>query len=202
LAELPAPHDFIDRYYPELRALGAGAPPVFVAPRIPTSARRTPRAPHQHADALWIDYGDERRSCICAPGRARRSRVRRAPGAASTMRRAPTTSRSWSTSPLAADAARNAGWRLACYGPQAELARLSGVRVDAGAVDEIVQQRALVWMLALAGVGAERDWRRGAIGFRGDPTAGAEPVRRYAERSLREFNRGARATFKLLLLRR
>jgi len=201
LAESPALHDFVDRYYPELRALRAGAPPVFVAPRIATLLAHTAGC-YQHADALWIDYGDERRfhlralesrKAFAGPPRTGR-RVYDAPGADDITFMVDFT--------LAADAARDAGWRIACYGPQAELARLSGVRVDAGAVDEIVHQRALVWMLALAGVGAERDWRRGAIGFRRDPTAGAEPVRRYAERSVREFNRGARATFKLLLLRR
>jgi SAM-dependent MidA family methyltransferase len=201
LADIPALHEFVDRYYPELRALHREAPPVFVAPRVASLLAHTAGC-YERADALWIDYGDQRpfhlrapeaRKAFAGPPRTGR-RVYDAPGADDITFMVDFT--------LAADAAHDAGWRVACYGPQAELARLSGVRVDARAVDEIVQQRALVWMLALAGVGPERDWRRGAIGFRRDTAAGAEPVRRYAERSVREFTRARATTFKLLLLRR
>ena len=118
------------------------------------------------------------------------------------MRRAPTTSPSWSTSRWRRTPPATPAGGSPVYGPQAELARLSGVAVDERALDEIVQQRALGWMLALAGVGPERDWRSGAMGHASGATAGAEPVRRYVARSLREFRRRRGATFKLLLLRR
>lgn len=200
-----APHSelarCIARYYPELPRRKAGAPPVFVAPRISSLLTNTAGC-YGHADAVWIDYGDQRpfhlraaesRKAFAGPPRSGRS-VYDAPGADDITFMVDFT--------LAADAARDAGWRVAAYGPQAELARLSGVRVDDGARDEIVQYRALGWMLALAGVGPERNWRRGAIGHRRGTADGAEPVRRYVERSLREFRRQRGATFKLLLLRR
>lgn len=201
LADLPALRRCVERYYPELRDLRRGAPPVFVAPRIAALVANTARC-YGRADALWIDYGEERRFQLRAPesrkafaGPPRSGRhLYDAPGADDITFMVDFT--------LAADAAREAGWRVAGYGPQAELARLSGVAVDGRALDEIVQQRALVWMLALAGVGPERGWRSGAMGHAPDATAGAEPVRRYVARSLREFRRRRGATFKLLLLRR
>jgi SAM-dependent MidA family methyltransferase len=199
LAERPALARFVDRYYPELRRRRGDAPPVFVAPRVAALLANTARC-YRRADALWIDYGAERRFHLRAPetrkafaGPPRSGRgVFDAPGADDITFMVDFS--------LAADAARGAGWRVAAYGPQAELARLSGVRVDDRVLEEIVRQRALVWMLALAGIGAERGWRRGAIGFGG--AAGTEPVRRYVARSLREFRRQRQATFKLLLLRR
>jgi SAM-dependent MidA family methyltransferase len=199
LANLPALARFVDRYYPELRKRPAGAPPLFVAPRVATLLANTARC-YRQADALWIDYGDQRRfhlrapetrKAFAGPPRSGRS-VYDAPGTDDITFMVDFT--------LAADAARAAGWRVACYGPQAELARLSGVRVDERVLDEIVRQRALGWLLALAGVGPERGWRRGAMGFGGG--GDAEPVRRYVARSLREFCRQRGAPFKLLLLRR
>lgn len=200
LAELPALARFVDRYYPELHGRRTDAPPVFVAPRVATLLASTGHC-YEHADALWIDYGDQRRFHLRAP-EARKAfagpprsgrRVYDAPGGDDITFMVDFT--------LAADAARDAGWRVGCYGPQAELARLSGVSVDDRALDAIVQQRALVWLLALAGVGPERGWRRGAVGF-GSERSDTESVRRYVARSLREFRRQRGATFKLLLLRR
>ncbi len=103
---------------------------------------------------------------------------------------------------LATQAATSAGWRVMASGPQGDLARLAGVRLDT-ATETIIRHRAVTWMLALAGVGPERDWRRGAVGWsRGVAPTGTVPLRRYVERSLREFARQRGATFKLLLLRR
>ena len=201
LAELPALRRSVERYYPELGDLSPDRPPVFVAPRVATLLANTSRC-YRRADALWIDYGDERRfhlrapesrKAFAGPPRSGRS-VYDAPGADDITFMVDFT--------LAADAARDAGWRVVAYGPQADLARLSGVSLDDSALEEIVQQRALVWMLALAGVGPERDWRSGAMGHARGAAAGAEPVRRYVARSLREFRRRRGATFKLLLLRR
>ena len=201
IADVPGLERCVARYYPELVRRAVGAPPVFVAPRIPSLLANTARC-YERADAIWIDYGDQRpfhlraaesRKAFAGPPRSGR-RVYDAPGADDITFMVDFT--------LAADAAREAGWQVAAYGPQAELARLSGIRVDDAALDEIVQHRALGWMLALAGVGPERDWRRGAVGHARGATAGAEPVRRYVARSLREFRRQRGATFKLLLLRR
>ena len=200
LAESPGLARFVDRFYPELHERHIEAPPVFVAPRVAALIANTARC-YERADALWIDYGDQRRFHLRAPesrkafaGPPRSGRaVYDAPGADDITFMVDFT--------LAADAAREVGWRVACYGPQAELSRLSGVHLDEGALEAIVQQRALVWMLAIAGVGPERAWRSGAVGF-GGGDGGSEPVRRYVARSLREFQRRRGATFKLLLLRR
>jgi hypothetical protein len=201
LADLPALARFVARYYPELARRRPGAPPVFVAPRVASLLANTARC-YARAEALWIDYGDlrpfhlrapESRKAFAGPPRSGRG-VYDAPGADDITFMVDFT--------LAAAAARDAGWQVARYGPQAELMELSGVRLDHGALEAIVQQRALVWLLALAGAGPEGDWRRGAVGFRAGAVAGAEPVRRYVGRSLREFRRRRGATFKLLLLRR
>ncbi|MBX3025394.1 SAM-dependent methyltransferase [bacterium] len=201
LRQLPALARCIARYYPELRDLPPDAPPVFVAPRLASLLANTARC-YTRADAIWIDYGELRRfhlrapewrKAFAGPPRSGRS-IYDAPGADDITFMVDFT--------LAADAARDAGWQVVAYGPQAELARLSGIAVDDGLLEEIVRQRALVWMLALAGVGAEATWRSGAIGHARGTTAGAEPVRRYVARSLREFRRRRGATFKLLLLRR
>lgn len=201
VAAIPELRRCVERYYPELAALRPETPPVFVAPRLPALLANTARC-YDHADALWIDYGDQRRfhlrapesrKAFAGPPRSGRS-IYDAPGADDITFMVDFT--------LAAAAARDAGWRVVTYGPQADLARLSGVRVDDGMLEEIVQQRALVWMLALAGVGAERSWRSGAMGYARRPAAGTEPVRRYVARSLREFRRRRGATFKLLALRR
>jgi SAM-dependent MidA family methyltransferase len=201
LTEIPALARFVSRYYPELSRRRPGAPPVFVAPRIATLLANTAGC-YGRADALWIDYGDRRpfhlraaesRKAFAGPPRSGRS-VYDAPGADDITFMVDFS--------LADTAARDAGWRVVRYGPQAELLELSGVALDDQALDAIVQQRALVWLLALAGGGPEGDWRSGAMGFRSGDAAGAEPVRRYAARSLREFRRRRGATFKLLLLRR
>lgn len=201
LEDLPALRQCVERYYPELRRMRPGAPPVFVAPRIASLLANTARC-YARADALWIDYGDRRpfhlraaeaRKAFAGPPRSGR-RLYDAPGRDDITFMVDFT--------LAASAATDAGWRVAAYGPQGELARLSGVTIDERAIEEIVQQRALGWMLALAGVGPERAWRGGAMGHASGATAGAEPVRRYVARSLREFQRRRGATFKLLLLRR
>lgn len=200
LAEQPALAAFVERWYPELLRAPM-AHPVFVAPRLPALIEHTARC-YAHADALWIDYGAARRfhlrapedrKVFAGPPRSRR-RVFDDPGRDDITFMVDFT--------LAADAARASGWEVVRYGPQALLAELTGVALDAAAVDTILTQRALNWLLALAGVGAEQSWRRGAIGWGGANGTRTEPVRRYVERSVREFQRTRNATFKLLLLRK
>lgn len=200
LSTSPALARFVARYYPELRDRRGGTVPVFVAPRIAALLANTARC-YAHGDALWIDYGDRRpfhlrapesRKAFAGPPRSGRS-IYDAPGADDITFMVDFS--------LAADAARNSGWQVAHYGPQADLLDLSEVELDGAALDTLVQHRALVWLLALAGAGPEGAWRGGAIGYRRGDAAGTEPVRRYAARSLREFRRRRGARFKLLLLR-
>ncbi len=201
LAELPALETFVRHWYPELLPPRRLRHPVFVAPRLPRLIEHTARC-YAQADALWIDYGaarpfhlraPEHRKVFAGPPRSRRG-VFDDPGHDDITFMVDFT--------LAADAARAAGWAVTRYGPQALLAGMSGVALDAAAREAMLTQRALTWLLAVAGVGAERSWRRGAIGWATANGARTEPVRRYVERSVREFLRERNATFKLLALRR
>ncbi len=201
LASRPALAAFVTQYYPELLNGRRDRPPVFVAPRMATLLANTARC-YARAEALWVDYGNARAFHL------------RAPEARKAFAGPPRSGRSLFDAPgedditfmvdftLATQAATSAGWRVMASGPQGDLARLAGVRLDA-ATETIIRHRAVTWMLALAGVGPERDWRRGAVGWsRGVAPTGTVPLRRYVERSLREFARQRGATFKLLLLRR
>lgn len=201
LAEVPAVATFVARWMPELLHARPPAPPVFVAPRLPLLLAHTARL-YAHADAIWIDYGAqrpfhlraaERRKVFAGPPRSGRG-VFDAPGADDITFMVDFT--------LAADAARAAGWRVMRYAPQGELATLAGVRLDDAAVATILSHRALTWLLAISGVGGEQSWRRGGIGWRAANGTRTVAVRRYVERSVREFRRTHNATFKLLLLRR
>jgi hypothetical protein len=57
-------------------------------------------------------------------------------------------------------------------------------------------------MLALAGVGPERGWRRGAVTWSAQPSPSRVPVERYVRQSVREFLRQRNATFRILIARR
>ena len=200
LVHLPSLAAFMRRYYPEWLARRTG-PPLFVAPRMATLLASAGRCYHR-ADALWIDYGalrpfhlrgPENRKAFAGPPRSGRG-VFDDPG-----RDDITFMVDFS---LAAATARDAGWKVVAYGPQAELARRGGVRLDASATERIVQQRTLGWMLALAGVGPERSWRRGAVTWSARAEPDRVPVRRYVRDSVREFLRQRGATFQLLITRR
>jgi SAM-dependent MidA family methyltransferase len=200
LDRLPGLEKFARRYYADWLKR-RNSPPLFVATRMPTLMASTARC-YARGEAIWVDYGStrafhlrapERRKAFAGPPRTGRG-LFDAPGADDITFMVDFT--------LAADAAREAGWRVAAYGPQALLAARGGVRFDAAAVERIIQQRALVWLLAFAGVGPERDWRRGAVGWtrRSDPARVS--VRDYARRSVREFLRQRGATFQVLITRR
>ncbi len=98
-----------------------------------------------------------------------------------------------------AEAAARAGMRVKFYGPQRELARRSGVALDAAAVDAIVQQRALGWLLALVGVDPERDWRKTGLTW---SAQGRRPrLRDDARAAVEEFLGKRRSNFQLMIMR-
>jgi hypothetical protein len=97
-------------------------------------------------------------------------------------------------------AARRAGWTVAAYGPQATLARGSGVRFDGAAIDLIVRTRALGWVLGAIGVDPEAAWRRGAVGWSSGGAA-RKPLRRVVARDVEEFVGKRRTPFRLVHLR-
>lgn len=192
--------DLVSRQYPELAGARPPRQPYFICPRFDTLQRNSARL-YDHADALWIDYGElreyhcrtpESRRLFAGPPRSGR-RVYDDPGHDDITFLVDFTS--------VTNAARRAGWSVAYYGPQAELARRSRVMLDPDAVALVVRHRALRWMLALAGVGPERSWQRPAMSWTVAPTPGRVPVRRYVEQSVREF-RDPKSRFKLLITRR
>jgi len=201
LSELPDLAAFTAEHYADWLAAPRPGPPIFVAPRMVPLLASTGRC-YEHGDALWIDYGGlrpfhlrapEHRKAFAGPPRSARS-VFDDPG-----RDDITFMVDFS---LAQAAARAGGWRIVTYGPQAELARRGGVTLDDTAVDRIVQHRALGWLLALAGVGPERSWRRGAVTWTAAGSPDRIPVQRYVRDSVREFLRQRGATFHILIARR
>jgi SAM-dependent MidA family methyltransferase len=191
---------FTQRHHPELFTHDAPRSAVFVCPAVATLLHNAARL-YDHADALWIDYGELR------------GFHRRAPENKRVFAGVPRSGAHVLDNPgrdditflvdfsAAMSAARDGGWRVAYYGPQVELARRTQVALDAGAVERIVHHRALRWMLALAGVGPERAWQRSAVTWTRTRTPSRVPVQRYVEQSVREFQ-SERTHFKLLITRR
>lgn len=201
LERLPALAAFVRRYYDDWLRRSPGGPPLFVAPRVPSLMRNTAGL-YRRADALWIDYGAarrfhltaaEERKAFAGPPRSGRGIYDR-PGQDDITFMVDFT--------LAAAAARDAGWTVVAHAPQGELARMGGVRLDDTAIEAMVRQRALVWMLALAGIGPERAWRRGAVAWSGRRVSGQLPVQAYVRQTVREFLRRRGARFQLLVTRR
>lgn len=96
-------------------------------------------------------------------------------------------------------AAERAGLQVKFYGPQGELARRSGVALDPGAVEMIVQYRALGWMLALVGVDPEGDWRRTSLTW-SERRASRVRLRDDAKRAVAEFLGQRRSNFQLMIM--
>ena len=191
---------FARRHHPEVFRTDAPRSALFVCPRSATLLDNATRL-YEHADALWIDYGELHEF------------HGRAPESKRVFAGVPRSGAHVFDNPghdditflvdfsAAMSAARHAGWSVVYYGPQAELARRAQVALDDGAVERIVHHRALRWMLALAGVGPERTWQRSAVTWSRTRSPSRVPVQRYVEQSVREFE-SARTHFKLLITRR
>jgi SAM-dependent MidA family methyltransferase len=200
LSAVPGLEPFLRRSCPELFRSERSTAPYFACPEIERLVANTARL-YARGEIWWIDYGaerrfhrrtPERRRVFAGPPRSGRSVYDR-PGADDVTFMV-------DFSALAA-AAQRAGLEVAFFGPQGELARRSGVRLDRRAVDLIVRTRALGWALAVVGVGPERRWRRGALGWR-PGGRGVESVRSYVERSVAEFTGRRKTDFKLMILRK
>ena len=191
---------FAARHYPELFAAGSARPPWFAGLGIEALLRHAFRL-YDRAEALWIDYGETRTFHLRAPESQRvfagppRSRigVYDEPG-----RHDITFMVDFS---VAMNAARAAGWAIAYYGAQGELARRTRVAFDQEDVDLIVRHRALGWLLALVGVGPERRWQQSGMSWSRASIAGRVPVRRYVERAVREFLAES-GRFKIMVTRK
>lgn len=191
---------FVRRHYPELFVAGSAHPPYFACLRIEALLRHAFRL-YERADALWIDYGETREFHLRAPESRRvfAGPPRSAAGLYDEPGRHDITF--MVDFSVAMTAARDAGWTIASFGAQGELARRTRVALDRRDVDVIVRHRALGWLFALVGVGPERTWRRSGVSWSGASTSGRVPVRRYVERAVREFL-AARGTFKLMITRK
>lgn len=197
---LPRLAQHLRQRVPELFADEFIFPPYFACPEIDTLMDNTARL-YERAEALWIDYGALRPFHLTAP---EGDRVFAGPPNSECS---PYDAPGWNDITFLVDfttvqdAARAAGWTVAGLGPQAELARGTGVRFDERAVARIVAQRGMRWMLALAGVDPEDAWRRASVtwGRRGKErdSVGAD-VRRAVE----EFTSESKGNFSLLVLRR
>lgn len=226
LRTVPGLRPFLRRHYPEFfstRAAGAGrsaASPhpraadmrdakgrnllgrsgvYFVCPAIETLIRNSTRL-YRCSEALWIDYGDTRAFHLEAPEHRRvfagpprsKATVFRNPG-----RDDITFMVDFS---VVATAAERSGCQVAFYGAQGELARRSGVRFARQARDLILRYRTLAWMLALVGVGAEREWQRAGLTW-GQRAAKGGRLRGYVKRSVDEFLGKRPTPFKLMILK-
>jgi SAM-dependent MidA family methyltransferase len=153
---------FVRRHYPEFFPARQAYPAYFACPQIEVMIRNSARL-YDRMEALWIDYGGKRdyhlrtawhRRVAAGPPRSGAS-VYRDPGHDDITFMVDFS--------VVARAAEDAGFGVKLYGQQGDLARLSGVDLGEGAVDAILQQRALTWLLALTGAGPESEWRRGSI---------------------------------------
>lgn len=156
------------------------------------------------AEILLIDYGGDRHYHLHTPAAARvsagRPEDRRATPYRSPGRDDITFLVDFS---VAMTAARAAGLTIRAFGPQGELARLSGVRLGVTAEQTIIRHRALGWLLALTGVGPETQQRAGALSW-GRPRTG-EPrktVAQEARQAVEEFLGRRANAFHLLALRK
>lgn len=197
---VPSLEPFLARHYRDLLRSRGSTAPYFVSPAI-ESMVESAAGLYDNVEIWWVDYGDLRRALRSMPEEERV--FAGLPRSGCTVYESPgrgdiTFMVDFS---LVRSAAKRAGLSVAYYGPQSELARRSGVPLDRRAVDLIVRARALGWILAVAGIGPERDWRRGAVRWKED---GKDliSVRSYARESIAEFLGTMPSRFKAMLMRR
>lgn len=199
VAAIPRLAEHLRRYCPELFADEFVFPPYFACPEIESLMENTGKL-YDRAEALWIDYGALRTFHLSEP---ESEKVFAGPPRS---QRSPYDTPGWDDITFLVDfttlneAARVAGWTVESLGPQADLARRSGVRLDAAAVDRVVEQRGLRWLMALTGVDPEETWRRATVTWSRRPKR--ESVRADVERALAEFRGERPSNFRLMALRR
>jgi SAM-dependent MidA family methyltransferase len=200
LRVIPGLERFLRRYCPEIFGPSAPRAPYFACTDVERLVRNTARL-YSRGEIWWIDYGAERpfhrstpeeRRVFAGPPRSGHSVYDR-PG-----RDDITFMVDFST---VAGAAERVGLSVAFYGSQAELTRRSGVALDRRAANLMVRARALGWALAVVGIGPERSWKSGALGWEGGDRQ-LESVRSYVERSIAEFTGEHDTEFKLMILKK
>ncbi|HEV7730680.1 MAG TPA: SAM-dependent methyltransferase [Candidatus Binatia bacterium] len=200
LAVVPELATLCADYLPELHTTRRDRPAYFAAPELPRLIGNVGRL-YRRSEMLWIDYGDtrafhlrapERRKVFAGPPRSGHGIYDR-PGEDDITFMVDFT--------LAMDAARAAGLRVVDYGPQSNLLRGTGLRVDETAIDRILQYRAVEWMLALVGPDPEATWRKGSLTWDKRRARGGS-MRASVARDLDTFLGRRRNTFRVLVLRR
>lgn len=191
---------FLRRQHPDLFGARAAASARFVCPRFEPLVRNAGRL-YSRGQVLWIDYGEggSRRRSTPPSGRVFAGR----PGSGHSVYDAPGLD---DISFLVdftsvAEAGRRAGLAIDYCGPQGELAKRSGIVFDRGALDLMVQTRALHWLLAVIGIAPERRSRRGGVSWGSARPSSEVPVRRYVRSSVAEFLGKKRSQFKLMVMR-
>lgn len=206
LDEIPGLEAFLRRHYADVdQRLGRSGPPwtYYACPATETFVAHC-AALYDDAEILLVDYGGDRHYHLHTPAAARvsagRPEERRA-----TPYRAPgrddiTFLVDFS---VAIAAARAEHLRVVTYAPQGSLARLSGIRLGPKAEAEILQHRALAWLLAVAGVGPEKRQRSAALSW---SDGGGRRRRKSLTQEVREgiddFLGRRPNAFQLLLLRK
>lgn len=198
LAAVPGLQTFVERRVPELLSGRRRPPPYYACPSMQTMLRNSTQL-YRDWEALWIDYGEDRSFHLRTPERRRvfagpprsGARVYDRPGSDDITFLVDFS--------LARQIAEDAGARVRFYGPQGELARRSGVSLDEAAAETMLQHRVLHWMLAVAGAGAEQDWRKGGLTW-GRRSGGGGRVLDGIRSGIDEFLGKRRSAFKLLLL--
>ncbi|MGH3055706.1 MAG: SAM-dependent methyltransferase, partial [Gaiellaceae bacterium] len=196
VSAVPQLPSFLERHYPEFFRPERRYKPYFACPPIEPLMHNTARL-YGRTESLWIDYGDtrqfhlrtaERQRIFAGPPRSGAS-VYRAPG-----RDDITFLVDFS---VVRNAAHDAGVHVQYFGGQGELARRSGVKLDRRARDLILRYRTLGWMLAVVGVGPERDWRH--TGLTWSKGKGGR-MRDDVNKAVAEFVGKRSSNFKLLVL--
>lgn len=201
VSAVPGLEAHLRRHCPELFVEDHVFPPYFACPEFEPLLRNTAQL-YEHAEALWIDYGAERAFHLSA-GEEHRA-FAGPPGSERSPYDAPGRDDiTFLVDFTTVDAAAKAGgWSVAHYGPQSDLARRAGVRLDAAARERIVARRGMRFVLAICGADAHEPWRRGGVTWTKGRGRGGESVRVDAGKALDEFSGAVPGQFKLMILRR
>jgi SAM-dependent MidA family methyltransferase len=193
---VPPLRHFLERHLPECFNAKRPYKPYFACPAIEPLIHNVARL-YGRSESLWIDYGDTRSFHLRAPTAQRifagpphsGASVYRAPG-----RDDITFLVDFS---VLGEAAHQAGLHVRYFGGQRELARRSGVTLDRRARDLILRYRTLGWMLAVVGVGPEREWHH--TGLTWSKGKGGR-VRDDINKAVAEFLGKRGSNFKLMIL--
>lgn len=191
---------YVQRCVPVLATSRTWRAPYFVCPDFEPLMRHT-AALFERAEAVWIDYGDER------PFHLRAAPSRKVfagpPGCGRNVYDAPGTDdiTFFVDFTAAARAAADGGWSVDRLVPQSEWFAESGIGLGAGTAERIVAHRAVRWLLSLLGVDPERQWRTGSLTFapRGRRRMS---LRAEVDATLAELAGERPSPFRVLVLRR